>query len=253
MTLISEKRFIISRLALIPARGGSKGIPLKNLERVGNLSLLIRAFSVARDSGLFDEICISSDSPAIIEEAERFGAEIHFVRPEKLSLDTTLQSEVIQHALSFFSDRGRDFENLTLLQPTSPFRQTLDLVSAHELFESSGANTLISVLDVTRLDDSSIYFNGLSSEREILNLIPKSINSSQKLGTLRQDFKSQYWRNGSIYIFKLIDMRIGNELLKAPIVGYIMDNLKSINIDSAEDLELARIVEPFLREILESQ
>ncbi len=223
------------------------------MERVGDLSLLVRAFKTAKDSGLFDEICISSDSPAIIEEAKSFGAKIHFVRPDTLSLDTTLQADVIDHALNFFSGSGVTFDNLTLLQPTSPFRSTNDLISAHELFESTGANTLISVLDVTRLDDSSTYFNNSQPGEKVLNLIPKSVNTSQKLGTLRQDFKNQYWRNGSIYIFRLTDMGLGKELLKAPIVGYIMDNLKSINIDSVEDLELARIVEPFMRNILESQ
>ena len=226
---------------------------MKNLERVGDLSLVVRAYKTARDSGLFDEICISSDCPSIIEEAESFGAKIHFIRPESLSLDTTLQAEVIKHALDFFAARGVAFDNLTLLQPTSPFRTTHDLISAHRLFESSRANTLISVQDVTRLDDSSTYFNNSSPGEKILNLVPKSVAESQVLGTLRQDFKNQYWRNGSIYIFRLTDNGIGKELLKAPIVGYLMGNLKSINIDSVEDLELARIVEPFVRNILEAQ
>ena len=243
-------RDFISRIALIPARGGSKGVPLKNLQKVGDHSLLVRALKVAQDSNLFDEICVSSDNAQILEEAHNFGAQIHFLRPKSISLDTTLQTEVISHALDFFATRNQRFETLTLLQPTSPFRSIRDLVTAQKLFEETGANTLISVEDASRFNDTSLYDAPKSSKNLLVDLVSRTVLPSEKMGTLRQDFKQQFWRNGSLYIFRLDNHVIGDELLRPPIVGYVMDHLKSINIDSPEDLLLARLVEPYMRTIL---
>ena len=207
---------------------------------------------VAQDSNLFDEICISSDNPQILEEARNFGAEIHFLRPESISLDTTLQAEVISHALDFFATQNTSFDTLTLLQPTSPFRSVHDLITAHKLFDEAKAKTLISVENASRFNDSSLYDAAESSNNMLIDLLSRKVLPSEKLGTLRQEFKQQFWRNGSLYIFRLENGTIGSELLKPPIVGFLMDHLKSINIDSAEDLLLARLVEPYMRTILDT-
>lgn len=232
-----------NRLALIPARGGSKGIPNKNLQYVGSKSLLERAIDSAKNTNLFSEICVSTDSDDIADLATIHGASVPFVRPSLLSSDTALGIEVIRHAIDFYNSRGVKFSNLTLLQPTSPFRDADDVSSAVTQFESSQFQTLISILDVTNMPLSTLYQTSDFSEgSELLNL--KSLDNSMKVakGTLRQDFRSLYWRNGAIYIIRPENILKYPVLLKEPIGGYAMDWLKSVNIDNPKDLEKARLL-----------
>ena len=113
--------------------------------KVAGKSLLEWAFFSARESNLFSQICISTDDIEIANHAKSLGAEIHFMRPASLALDTSLQIDVINHAVDFFYSRGVETSSLTLLQPTSPFRYPKDLINAHSIWDSHEVNSLISV------------------------------------------------------------------------------------------------------------
>lgn len=235
---------ILSRIALIPARGGSKGIPRKNLMRVGGKSLVEWAFFSATESELFSYICISTDDLEIARHAESFGAEIHFMRPANLALDTSLQIDVINHAADFFHAQGVIANSLTLLQPTSPFRYPKDLVNAHLIWDANQANSLISVMKSSQYNISTMYRSDAELGAKGIRLIPLSDNGVLNKGSLRQSFQSQFWRNGAIYIFRLKSNGIGTELLGSPIIGYEMPWYQSINIDTFEDLEIAELIAP---------
>lgn len=229
------------RLALIPARAGSKGIINKNLVLLDGIPLVEWSIRVAVASCYFNTVCVSTNSSQIKLIAELAGAEVPFIRPDEYSGDKSLQYDVIRHCLEYYKSNGRTFDSVTLLQPTSPFRKIEDLINTNELFMNSKCETLISVKDVSEISESTCYES--YTVDSLLKLLPITLpNNYNKLGSLRQDFSKKYWRNGSIYIFKSQNIFEGNVLIKDPIVGYEMPWYRSINIDSNSDLELARIL-----------
>jgi len=234
----------MNRIALIPARGGSKGVPRKNLMKVAGKSLVEWAFFSASESNLFSNICISTDDLEIARHAESFGAEIYFIRPADLALDTSLQIDVINHAVKFFNTQGIKGTSLTLLQPTSPFRYPQDLVNAHSIWDTNQANSLISVLESSQYNISTMYQAGPVSITQGITLLPLTENGTSNKGTLRQEFQRQFWRNGAIYIFRLGTSGVGPQLLAEPILGYEMPWHQSINIDTFQDLEVAELIAP---------
>ena len=234
------------RLALIPARGGSKGIVRKNLREVGGRSLLRRAIDIATKSELFDSVCVSTDDHEIAKLSRELGASVPFIRPSFLSEDESRTIDVIKHAINHYLSEGTSFNSLTLLQPTSPFRQLGDLIEAHKIFDSVQCQTLISVQDVTNFHPSTLYRvqSQISGTSFLVENRDKNMDTGR--GTIRQEFETQLWRNGSLYIFRPTSLLASSKLLNSPIAAIKMDWIHSINIDSVDDLELAqRISEAF--------
>ncbi len=231
-----------NKLALIPARGGSKGIPNKNLRMVGAKSLLDRAIESAVKSKIFSEICVSTDSSEIASHVNDHGLTVPFFRPPEISGDTSLGIEVIKHAISFYQNLGVEFDTVTLLQPTSPFRTFNDVVEANKIFDNSSCESLISVLDITNFHTSTRYVPLGDFSDSGIKLQAENYNNRNSAGTLRQNFPKTYWRNGSIYIIKPKNVDNSEMLLTEPVEGYLMPWIRSINIDTIEDLELANTI-----------
>jgi CMP-N,N'-diacetyllegionaminic acid synthase len=126
------------RLALIPARSGSKGVPDKNIRQIGGHSLLSRAIAAARDAGLFDRIFVSTDSPDYAMEAAREGVETPWLRPAELAADTALVADTIRHTLEEFAQVGERFDTIALLEPTSPLRRPEDIAAVVKAAETEG-------------------------------------------------------------------------------------------------------------------
>ena len=236
----------LSRIAIIPARSGSKGILNKNLQKIGGRTLVEWAINVAIESNCFDEICLSTDSIEIRELGLKKNVSVPFLRPNNLSGDNVRQKEVIDHCLSYYRGKGKNFNIVTLLQPTSPFRLADDLRAAHMEFEKSKCQTLVSVMEITEFDDSSSYFEYPDldkSNSSFKNLIPVLESTEENsAGTLRQEFRKKFWRNGAIYIFRSKNLSENNQLILPPILGYKMPWQRSVNIDNEEDLELAKLI-----------
>ena len=229
------------KLALIPARAGSKGIIDKNIVDLDGKPLMNWSIEVALNSKLFDVVCVSTDSSEIAHIARNAGAEVPFLRPIEISEDKSLQIDVIKHCLQFYQNRHLEFNSITLLQPTSPFRKIEDLASSLELFSHKNYETLISVKNITEFADSACYSSKIDNNS--LELLPlKPVPYNEESGTLRQNFEKKYWRNGSIYIFKPANILVDRKLIKDPIVGFEMPWKRSINIDSYADLEIARLL-----------
>jgi CMP-N,N'-diacetyllegionaminic acid synthase len=232
----------LKKLALIPARGGSKGIPGKNLRMVGNKSLLERSIESAVNSGIFSEVCVSTDSLEIANQVRNYGLTVPFLRPSEISGDISLGIEVIKHAIAFYRNMGEVFDTVTLLQPTSPFRTSNDVVKANYIFDKSSCESLISVLDITNFHASTRYTPAEESLDSSIKLRVENVNTRTSAGTLRQNFSKTYWRNGAIYIVKSKNINNSEVLLTEPIEGYLMPWIRSINIDTFEDLELANTI-----------
>ena len=232
----------MKRLALIPARGGSKGIPNKNIQIVGEKSLLARSIESAITANIFSEICVSTDSPVIAREALKCGVPVPFLRPDSLSTDESKSLDLIVHALDFYEKVEEIFDTISLLQPTSPFRTGGHVAEANSFFESSEAETLISVMNVSNFHESTLYTTSESVSNNGFKLESLSNLNEKSSGTRRQEFQNRYWRNGAIYIVRPKNIRKTQVLLTNPIVGFEMDWLSSINIDEPEDLALAQLL-----------
>ncbi|TXE81329.1 acylneuraminate cytidylyltransferase family protein [Campylobacter peloridis] len=212
-------------LAIIPARAGSKGIKNKNLALLNNKPLLYYTINAAKNSKYIDKIVLSSDGDEILSYGKTQNIDT-IKRPKELALDDTTSDKVILHALDFY----KDYENIILLQPTSPFRTNIHIDEAFLKFKNENSNALISVIEYdNKILKAFIDDNG--------NL--KGICNDKYPFMPRQSLPKTYMSNGAIYIIK------SNLFLKNPTFlqkntnYYIMDTKSSLDIDNEEDLRKA--------------
>jgi len=223
-------------LTIIPARGGSKGIPQKNIIDVNGKPLLVYTLEPILEvlnSGDVDKVIVSTDSQKIADVAIQFGAEVPFLRPESISGDKAKSIEFIQHALDYYDDKNVYFDAVLLLQPTSPLRTAQDIRAAISLFKEGKNDSLISCYEEEYINDLVIY--KLASDGK--TSIP--VSPLHNKGVRRQDHGSLYVRNGCIYISSVNLIRNNFVIGEQPLM-YIMDKNKSVNVDTIEDLELLR-------------
>lgn len=223
-------------LTIIPARGGSKGIPKKNIIDVKGQPLIaytiLPALQVLK-MGLVDKVIVSTDSSEIADVSKKYGAEVPFLRPDEISGDKAKSVEFIQHALDFYSEQGVQFDAVLLLQPTSPMRTVEDLEHAIQLFVNSKNDSLISAYEEEYINDLVIY--KLDGDGKTSTPLSPMHNK----GVRRQDHGSTYVRNGCIYISSSELIQKGLVIGDKPLM-YIMDKNKSVNVDTIDDLELLR-------------
>ena len=230
-------------MILIPARGGSKAIPKKNIVNLRGQPLLAWTSNVALSSNLSRHVILSTDSQEVANIGKSLGLSVPFLRPPEFAKDDTLQIEVIKHALTEMKKLlNLNFDSVMLLQPTTPFRKKLTLLKAYESFINEKADTLITVSDISRMDQSTIYLSPkkLKSDLYLLHDLEEDISAPQ--GTLRQDFKERWWRNGAIYIFNSSTLLNTNSLYGGKTIGLSTDLVESINIDTYSDLDFAKVV-----------
>ena len=223
-------------LTIIPARGGSKGIPGKNIIDVNGLPLIAYSIQPALQvlsKGLVSKVIVSTDSEEIAEIAKKFGAEVPFLRPEDISGDKAKSVEFIQHALDYFEERGEFFDAVLLLQPTSPLRTSEDLENALKLYVNGENDSLISAYEEEYINDLVIYKLGPDGKTSI------PVSPLHNKGVRRQDHGSTYVRNGCIYISSSELIKKGFVIGEQPLM-YVMDKNRSVNVDTYEDLELLR-------------
>ena len=231
-------------LILIPARSGSKSIPNKNTTLLLGEPLLSWTAKVAIDSQLSKNVVLSTDSNEIAQLGRDLGLNVPFIRPKDLAQDRTLQLEVIKHTVAVLSENfNMKFDSIMLLQPTSPFRSRESIVKSYNYFCEYNADTLITISDISKFAPSTKYLAEKSLLPDLFQLESLSNEiQKQSRGTLRQDFEQVWWRNGSIYIFKTATLINSNSLYGGKTVGMPINSVESINIDTSEDLALAKII-----------
>ncbi|WP_286005915.1 cytidylyltransferase domain-containing protein [Campylobacter avium] len=220
-------------LALIPARAGSKGIKNKNLALLNSKPLLYYTIEAAKNANCIDEILLSSDGDEILNYGKTQGIKT-LRRPKELALDDSTSNELILHALQAY----KKFENVILLQPTSPFRTALHIDEAFNKFKQEKAQALISVLEC----DNKILKAFILDENNKL----QGICNNTFPFIARQKLPKTYMSNGAIYIIKTKDFLKNHTFLQEKTSYYLMDEKCSIDIDNKEDLKRAN-------EILKSQ
>jgi N-acylneuraminate cytidylyltransferase len=223
-------------LGLIPARGGSKGIPKKNIKLLGKIPLIEYTLNSAKDSKLLTEIIVSTDDEEIAIAAEISGFKPPFIRPTEFAQDTSTSLEVVQHAIAFFESQHVFFDAVCLLQPTTPFREKGSVDSSIQKFIDSNADCLISVLPIPH------EFNPHWAFEENENGLLKIATGEEQIISRRQELPKSYHRDGSIYITKTSVIKNGSLYGKS--IAYVESNAQfHVNIDTMKDWETAeRIV-----------
>jgi CMP-N,N'-diacetyllegionaminic acid synthase len=215
-------------LAVIPARGGSKGLPGKNIRPVDGRPLLAWTIEAAQRARTVDRVVLSSDDAAIMSVARSLGCDVPFRRPNDLATDVATSVDVVLHAL----DELPEFDTVLLLQPTSPLRLAADIDAAYERFETSGAETCVSVAPVEQ-HPFWMYFVG---ENHALN----PVLSTPDVVTRRQELPPVFALNGAIYIADVAALRRSRSFITSHTVAYVMPLARSLDIDTAADFEQFR-------------
>jgi CMP-N,N'-diacetyllegionaminic acid synthase len=219
-------------LGLIPARGGSKGVPKKNIKLLGKLPLIEYTIYSAKESKFLTEIVVSTDDEEIAIAAEVAGYKPPFIRPEEFAQDTSTSLEVVQHAIDFFESQNIFFDAVCLLQPTNPFRGKGFIDNAIEKFIASKADSLVSVLEIPH------EFNPHWAFEEAQNGLLKITTGESKIIPRRQDLPKAFHRDGSVYITKTEVIKNGS--LYGNSIAYIENNPQlHVNIDTMKDWEKA--------------
>lgn len=219
-------------LALIPARGGSKGVPRKNLRSVGDRTLLARAIDSARGAPSVDHILVSTDDEEIAAEARRCGAEVPFLRPARLAADEAAIGPAVVQALAAFEHwAGIGIDTLVLLEPTSPFRTAKHVEEALAKFRCGGFRSVVSVCPLERKPENIFRKGG--------DLLDRFIKEPRIDFTRRQAMSSLCRLNSAIYVTGKQDFVDSGSLLSEPMGFVEMTGVESINIDEELDLMVA--------------
>ncbi len=218
-------------LYIIPARGGSKGIPHKNIKPLGGRPLIAYAIDGARGAGADDRhIILSTDDPAIAETARSLGLPVPYMRPAALATDTAGSREVILDAMDWADSQGIAYDCVVLLQPTSPFRTTDDILGALAAF-TPGADMVVSVCESA----SNPYYNMFETDAEGY----LEISKGDGLITRRQDAPRVWEYNGAVYVINpqsIRAMAMGAFRRRIP---YVMPAERSVDLDTPADWLIA--------------
>jgi CMP-N,N'-diacetyllegionaminic acid synthase len=229
----------IEILFLLVGRGGSKGLPDKNLREIGGLSLIGHKAISAKQSRYCSRLIVSSDSPEIQAEAKRHGAEVLFSRPAELATDTASSNDVILHAMDWIeTQEHRRYDAIMLLEPSSPFARADHYDAAADLFMARNASLVVGLREA---EVSSVFVGPLGKDGSIGSIVE---NMLQAPALRRQDQAAEVTMNGALYLIGWEAMRRHRRVYAEPSASYgiLMDRLHSIEIESAADLAYATYV-----------
>jgi CMP-N-acetylneuraminic acid synthetase len=219
-------------LAVVPARGGSKGIPRKNLADLGGRPLLAWTLQAAQASGVVDELIVSTDDAEIADVARQWGARVPFKRPAELGRDEVHAVHTVLHALDSFEAEHFDLPEVVLmLLPTSPLRRPEDIRACVELMDRHQAPAVVSVIDLGKYLNNLRYLDG-----DALSLVDPNVDRNGQ----RQTQRKVHAVNGSIFAARPHLLRAHGSFHIDGACGHLMAPCHSIDINNPQDLELAR-------------
>ncbi|HAG06707.1 MAG TPA: CMP-N-acetlyneuraminic acid synthetase [Peptococcaceae bacterium] len=221
-------------LGVIPARTGSKGLPGKNIRLLAGKPLLAYTVEAARRSGVFDCLLVSTDGEEIARVAREAGAEVPFLRPQELATDTAKGMDVLHHAMQWLEKRGRRFDLVMYLQPTSPLRGCEDIVGACRLLVERKADAVVSVCEA---EHHPWWSNTLPPD-----LCMKDFLKPEIMGKQRQELPVFYRLNGAIYLAWWDFIRHRDSWFGPRTYAYVMARERSVDIDTVMDFLLAETI-----------
>lgn len=216
-------------LGLIPARGGSKGVPRKNIRPLHGKPLLVYTIEAAKNAGRLTRIILSTEDEEIAEIGMRYGADVPFMRPAELAQDTTPTLPVIRHAVESLEAAGEFYDAICLLQPTNPLRRAEDIDNCIELFEESEADSVISILPVPHeYNPKWVYWKNADGKMILTTGENEPVSR-------RQDLPPAFHREGSVYVTRKTVLFESGNLYGTNVQGYEMEPEYSVNVDTLED------------------
>jgi len=226
-------------IAIIPARGGSKRLPKKNIKQFCGKPLIVWSIEAAIEYGKFDLVIVSTDSKEIAEVATLAGAYVPFIRPASIANDAATTDDVVLHAVNWLEKvEQKEVGLVTLLQPTSPLRDASDIREAMNLYNIKNAEAVISVCE---LDHPIQYCNRLPEDLSMSEFLPNNVPSRS------QELSTYYRLNGAIYIFQRKYAENLRNMYSAFSYAYVMDRVKSIDIDTEYDFFIAECIKKLLK------
>jgi CMP-N,N'-diacetyllegionaminic acid synthase len=222
-------------LGVIPARGGSKGVPGKNIKPLAGKPLIAWTIDAAKQSKLLTHCIVSTDSKEIAEVSKNHGANVPFIRPADLATDSARAIPVIQHALKEMEAReGITFDAVMMLQPTTPFRTAEDIDKAIQLLKDTGADSVISVVDVEGHHPARMKF--MKGDQLIDPDYCEEYENQP-----RQELEPMYLRNGMIYLTRR-EVLLANSFKGKDCRGVVVETHRSVNIDTPLDFAYAEFL-----------
>lgn len=226
-------------LAVIPARGGSKRIPRKNIKELHGMPLLAYSIRSGLQSKLIDRVIVSTDEKEIAEIARSHGADVPFLRPAELAADKSPTVLCIEHALDTLKADGEDYDCVVTLQPTNPLRTAADIDSAIRLFYENGRSDVVSVV---KCEDAPMLIRAMRNDGELIKVYP-AIEDERgtftplvpKTSTIRtQDMPALFKVSGDIYVNSAENIRAHCSMNDSPI-GYEIPTSRHADIDTIDD------------------
>ena len=220
-------------LGLIAARGGSKGLPRKNIRPLCGKPLLQYTAESALSARRLARVVLTTDDEEIAAVGRRCGLDVPFMRPAELAADDTPTLPVVRHALGWMEAHGEYFDAVCQLQPTHPLRRTEDIDACIELLERSGADAVMTILPVPAEHNPHwVYFRGEGGRLRL------STGEAAPIPR-RQELPPAFHREGSVYVTRRDVVMEGNSLYGERVIGHLMDADRCVNIDGPEDWERA--------------
>lgn len=223
----------MKNIAIIPARSGSKGLKDKNIKDLCGKPLMAYSIEAALESGVFDEVMVSTDSEKYAEIARKCGAQVPFLRSEYTASDSSSSWDMVDEVLDGYRKLGKEFDTFCLLQPTSPLRNVDDIKSAYNLFSEKADFAVISVCEA---EHSPLWCGKLPDNGEFINFIDRDgMNQRQAAG--------KYYRlNGAIYIVNCEKYKDERFFYQKGSFAYLMPQIRSVDIDTEMDFRLAEML-----------
>ena len=219
-------------IAIIPARGGSKGLPGKNIKDLLNKPLIAYTIEAAQKSKYISKIIVSTDCEKIAETAIKYGAECPYLRPKNLASDSALAIETYKFVIDKVNKEGKEqVKDFIVLQPTSPLRDTNDIDNAISMFHDKKADSVISY---TPEQHPISWHKYLDEKNRFVSLFEEDVKN-------RQEYQISYYPNGAIYVFKY-SIILDNTYYTKNSFAYIMEQNKSVDIDTIDDFEYAEFL-----------
>jgi len=221
-------------VALIPARGGSKGLPGKNIKPLMGKPLISWTIEQALRSKYIDQVVVTTDKIKIARIAKRYGADVPFIRPKELATSSARGIDVLLHAVKYFENEGHNFDLVLWLQPTSPLRKNVDVERAIKMLFRNNAKAVVSV---TRSEHHPWLNVRLTSDKRCMPLY-KNVGKNKN----RQELPVYYRINGAIYLSYIDSIKKTKSFVGKDTCAYIMPSERSVDIDTALDFEFAEFL-----------
>lgn len=218
-------------IAIVPARGGSKRIPRKNIKEFCGRPILAYSIEAAKDSGLFDEIMVSTDDEQIREAAVQYGASVPFLRSKETSHDYATATDVLLEVVEAYRARGREFSTLCYIYPTAPFVTGKKLRQAYRLLEESGADALLPVAPFSYPPQRGLTIRGNRVQMEF----------PENTFVRSQDLEPLYHDSGQFGFIRTETLLREKNILCSDMVPMVLSNLEVQDIDNETDWELAEL------------